>query len=283
SSYVVAIRLVSADSGSELAAYRASVDGPSQLLETIDKLTRKLRGRIGESLKAVRDAPALDQVTTSSLDALRKYAEAVRASDLTGDYVKSAQLLREAVAKDSNFAMAYRKLGVTLNNLQMPRAQVESALTRAYELRNRLPEKEKYLTIATYYMTGGFDRRKAIEAFQQALAVDSSDMTASVNLANQLRSSRQLARYDSIYRAINTSSRMTQLSMSNEAGVLLAQGKVTESESLYKEMAKRFPAARPSQTYPAIFMYLRGQYDSTEAFWKTKTSDPNLQIQQGAF
>src|SRR5262249_18832761 len=81
SGYVISIRLVSADSGSELAAYRASVDGTGQLLDAIDKLTRKLRGRIGESLKAVRDAPALDEVTTSSLDALRKYAEAVRASD----------------------------------------------------------------------------------------------------------------------------------------------------------------------------------------------------------
>src|SRR5205085_2539575 len=52
--YVVSIRLVAADSGNELAAFRKTVNAPSQLLDAIDELTRKLRGRIGESLKSVR-------------------------------------------------------------------------------------------------------------------------------------------------------------------------------------------------------------------------------------
>jgi tetratricopeptide (TPR) repeat protein len=283
SSYVVSIRLVSADSGSELAAYRTTVDGTGKLLDALDGLTRKLRGRIGESLKSVRDAPALDEVTTSSLDALRKYADAIRASDLNGDYVKTVQLLREAVAMDSNFAMAYRKLGVSLSNLQMPRAQIDSALDRAYQLRNRLPEKEKYLTIATYYMTGpALDRKKAADAFEHVLSVDSTDMTASVNLANTLRQRRELVRAESIYRAINTSSRATQVSMGNHASVLLTMGKTAEAESLYGEMAKRFPGSRTVQTYPAGFLYMRGEYDSTEAFWRGKIADPNILIRTGA-
>jgi len=282
-SYVVSIRLVSADSGSELAAYRASVADATQLLGAIDKLTRKLRGRIGESLKAVHDAPALDEVTTSSLDALRKYAEAVRASDLQGDYVKTAQLLREAVAKDSNFAMAYRKLGVTLNNLQLARPQIDSALTRAYQLRDRLPEKERYLTIASYYMTGpGMDRAKAADAFQQALNVDPNDMTAAVNLAGMLRSRRDLVRAESIYRAVNASPRATQISMSNHAGTLLAQGRVEAAESLFRETARQFPASNASQTYAARFLYIRGQYDSLEGFWRAKTTDPNALVKLGA-
>jgi len=282
-SYVVSIRLVSADSGAELAAYRASADGTGDLLKVLDDLTRKLRGRIGESLKSVRDAPALDQVTTSSLEALRKYAEANRASDLAGDYQKTEKLLRDAVALDSNFAMAYRKLGVTLSNLGMPRAQVDSALGRAYALRDRLPDKEKYLTIATYYMSGpGSDRKKAADAFQQVLSIDTGDMTASVNLANMLRQRRDLVRAESIYRAVNTSIRATQVSMGNHAGTLMAQGKLAESESVYREMSKRFPASRASQTYPALFMYARGQYDSTEAFWRAKSSDPNALIKIGA-
>jgi Flp pilus assembly protein TadD len=281
--YVVAIRLVSADSGSELAAYRKTVNGTSELLEAIDDLTRKLRGRIGESLKSVRDAPALDQVTTSSLEALQKYAEASRAFDLSGDYVKAAQLLREAVAKDTTFAMAYRKLGVALSNAGMPRPQIDSALTRAYQFRDRLPDKERYLTIATYYSTGpGLNRQKAAEAFQQALNVDTSDMTAAVNLANQLRSRRQFARAESLYAAINRSPRASQISMGNHAGTLVADGKAAEAESLYREMAKRFPAARAAQVYPAIFLYKRGQYDSAEAFWKKERDNPNPIFKLGA-
>ena len=56
----------------------------------------------------MRDAPALDQVTTGSLDALRKYAEASRAFDLTGDYTTAVQLLRESVKRmfEANKALA---------------------------------------------------------------------------------------------------------------------------------------------------------------------------------
>jgi len=40
----------------ELAAYQETANGPRELLETIDKITRKLRGRVGESLREIRRA-----------------------------------------------------------------------------------------------------------------------------------------------------------------------------------------------------------------------------------
>ncbi|HEX4683803.1 MAG TPA: protein kinase [Gemmatimonadaceae bacterium] len=276
SGYVVSLRLVSADSGAELAAYRATVDAPSQLLDAIDGLTRKLRGRIGESLKSVRDAPALDQVTTSSLDALRKYAEANRSIDLLGDYTKAIPMLREATRLDTNFAMAYRKLGVALINNGMPRAQSDSALSRAYALRDRLPEKEKYLAIATYYSSGpGLDRQKAIEALQQAVALDSTNPLVVNNLAAQLSGLRQYARAESLYHSINVTPRASQQTMQNEMSLLLNQGKVAAAESVSSEMTRRFPNALSVALLPANFMYMRGQSDSAEAFWRARTDDPN--------
>jgi tRNA A-37 threonylcarbamoyl transferase component Bud32/tetratricopeptide (TPR) repeat protein len=272
--YVVSIRLVAADSGNELAAFRKTVDSPSQLLDAIDELTRKLRGRIGESLKSVREAPALDEVTTSSLDALRKYAEANRAFDLEGDYTKTAALLREAVAIDTTFAMAYRKLGVALSNNGMPRPSVDSALSRALEFSKRLPEKERYLAIGTYYDIGpGRDRRKASDAFQQVLNIDSTDAAALNNLANDLRSLRQYARAESLYRVIATSPRVPQVSISNYVATLFVDGKISQAESVYNELQRRFPTVR-AQMYPS-FAYQRGQIDSAEGFWRDRRNDPN--------
>src|SRR5262249_50944620 len=40
--------------------------------------------------------------------------------------------------------------------------------------------------------------------------------------------------------------------------------------------------SRASQTYPSIFLYARGQYDSTEVFWRAKMSDPNTLVRIGA-
>ena len=283
SGYVVSIRLVSADSGSDLAAFQKTVNGTSELLDAIDQLTRKLRGRIGESLKSVRDAPALDKVTTSSLEALRLYAEASRAFDLEGDYVKSEKLLRQAVARDTMFAMAYRKLGVTLSNLGMSRAAIDSALSRAYEYRDRLPERERYVTIATYFQTGpGFDRQKAAEAYQQAVAIDSTDVTALVGLANNYRSRRQFARAESLYAAVNASPRASQVSWSNYAGTFLADGNLAAADSAFAEVRRRFPNALTGQVAPGALMYQRGQFDSVEAFWRTRSASPNTLVKLNA-
>ena len=281
--YVVSIRLVSADSGNELAAFRKTVDGPSQLLDAIDDLTRKLRGRIGESLKTVREAPALDQVTTSSLEALRKYAEASRAFDLAGDYTKATGLLREAVAQDTTFAMAYRKLGVALSNNGMPLPQVDSALTKAFKYSDRLPERERYLTIASYYETGpGRDRRQARAALEHVLSIDSLDPTALNNLGNNQRAMRQLARAESLYRVLASSPRAPQVSVGNFAGTLFMNGKLAASESVFREIRQRFPAAPMGQVYPALFMYQRGQMDSAEAFWRARLRDANPMSQLNA-
>ena len=276
SGYVLSLRLVSADSGSSLASFQKTVDGPSELLDGIDELTRKLRGRIGESLKTVRDAPPLDQVTTSSLPALRKFAEAQRATDLDGDYARAATLLREAVALDTTFAMAYRKLGVTLSNLGMPRPQIDSALEKAYRYRERLSEKERHLAVASYYANGpGRNRERAAEAFEQALAIDPTDVTALIGLANNLRMRRQFTRAESLYKAAATGTRPAQVTLGNLGGTLFNAGKIAEAESVYRDMRERFPNSQAAQTVWPVFMYHRGQLDSAEAFWRERTRDPN--------
>jgi len=276
SGYAVSVRLVAADSGNELAAFRKTIDAPSQLLDAIDELTRKLRGRIGESLKSVRDAPALDEVTTGSLESLRKYAEANRAFDLESDYQRAAGLLREAVATDTTFAMAYRKLGISLSNSGMPRAQIDSALTRAFKYSARLPEKERFLAIGSYYQSGpGFDRKKAAEAFARVLSVDSMDPAALNNLANVWRGLRQFTRAESLYQRLVASPRAPQVAFSNFVGTLFTDGKLAAAESAYKEWQQRLPPSAASLAYPALFMYSRGQIDSAEMYWRSRQNEPS--------
>ena len=78
SGFVLTLRLLTADSARELASFRQGADGPAQLIDAVDALSRKLRGKIGESLRAVQASPPLAQVTTASIDALPKYTEARR-------------------------------------------------------------------------------------------------------------------------------------------------------------------------------------------------------------
>src|SRR4029079_16128428 len=66
--YIVAVRLVRADSGVELASFRETGDGPRGLIDAADNLARSLRAKAGESLRSVNATPPLFQATTASLD-----------------------------------------------------------------------------------------------------------------------------------------------------------------------------------------------------------------------
>jgi tRNA A-37 threonylcarbamoyl transferase component Bud32/TolB-like protein len=121
--FIITARLVNAQSGDELAVFRESAANAGEIIPTVDKLTRALRGKIGESLKSVKDAPALSQVTTSSLDALRAFAAGLRANDVEGDYPKAIALFEQAIAKDSGFAAAYVQLNYSLGNARVQPAR----------------------------------------------------------------------------------------------------------------------------------------------------------------
>jgi hypothetical protein len=70
--YVIALRLVSAQTGDELATFRETAKDQSEILPVVDRLAKEVRAKIGESLRTVQGAPPLEQVTTPSLEALRE-------------------------------------------------------------------------------------------------------------------------------------------------------------------------------------------------------------------
>ncbi len=189
--YLVTTKLVNTRTGDVLASYQETAASAAELLNAIDAATRKLRARIGESLRTIQSEAPLEQATTSSLDALRKYAEGVRANDVEGNYLKAVALLREAVAIDSTFGIAYRKLAVALGNSLEPIALQRAAIERAYKLRDRMSPRERDLAMGVYYGTRPYvDRARAIEAYEDALRLDPQSYTAAGNLA-QLEASRR--------------------------------------------------------------------------------------------
>ncbi|MFI5311935.1 MAG: protein kinase [Gemmatimonadales bacterium] len=164
--YVLTLRLLTTDSARVIASFQASGDGPKGLIDAADKVARDLRAKAGESLRSVQNAVPLTRARTASLEALRLYSEGTFANDVETDWAKSMRLLQQAVAVDSTFAEGWRKLAVAMSNLRLPRARVDSAATRAYRLRGRLPDGEQASIEAYYFHSGpGRDREKAIAAY----------------------------------------------------------------------------------------------------------------------
>ncbi|HEX9755211.1 MAG TPA: serine/threonine-protein kinase, partial [Gemmatimonadales bacterium] len=115
SGYLLSVRLLAAGDGETLLGARESAADVSELIEAVDRLSRKLREGIGESLRSLRSQQPLEAVTTGSLEALRLYTESVLATT-RGDFTESIRLLEQSIALDSGFAMAWRKLAVALFN-----------------------------------------------------------------------------------------------------------------------------------------------------------------------
>ncbi len=179
-SFVITAHLLTAD-GELLANARATAADSTRIIEAIDQLSRDLREQIGESYTSMRKSPPLAQVTTSSVEALRKYTEA-GVQRREGNLDAAIALLEDAIATDSTFAMAYRGIGIFLQNKFEQWSRQYWAHSKAYEYRDRLTEREKWLVTATYYLDVEDDPAQAISAYENVLRVDPEHMAAVNNI-----------------------------------------------------------------------------------------------------
>jgi tetratricopeptide (TPR) repeat protein/tRNA A-37 threonylcarbamoyl transferase component Bud32/TolB-like protein len=282
SGFVVALRLASTDSAADLWSDRATARNLDDLLPTVDDLTRKLRGRIGESLRDVQGAPRLAQVTTSSLDALRKFSAANRANDVEQNYPKAVALLREAVAIDPLFAEAWRKLAVALRNARLPRSQSDSAVSAAYRLRERLTESERLSTTAYYYYVGpGRDRAKAIPAYE-ALMERGDTGAAANNLALVYLTRREFAHAESLFAQAIRQAPGFALPYNNIASTQVYLGKLREADASALLARTRFPA-NPTPAQLQMWMwYYRGKFEEYGRALDSARHSANVNIRSRA-
>jgi eukaryotic-like serine/threonine-protein kinase len=261
--YILTLRLVTADSGIELTSFREAGDGPRGLIDAADKVARDLRGKIGESLRSIQATPPLADVTTASLDALKKYSAAVRANNVEINFTKTVALAREAVAADSTFASAWRLLAIGMNNARMPLAPRDSALERAFRYRDRLPERERLYTVATYYWSGPHrDRAKAAAAFQAADQKQGVDGDNNLSLILAYRGEYARAESMNLHQIARDSG--FALVYGNAANRELDQGNLKEAEATLALARHRFPGRDFEATIS--LWYAQGRLDEAERY-----------------
>jgi len=163
--YVLGLKAATCSNGRSLARVQVISDSKEHLLKALNEGATSLRGKLGESLSTVQkyDTP-VEQATTSSLEALNAYSLGLKAKDLKGDEA-ALPLFERATQLDPSFAMAYALLGTSYSNLGERNRAAES-LGKAYELRERVSESEKFY-IDSYYrdlVVGDLD--KAAEVYQ---------------------------------------------------------------------------------------------------------------------
>src|SRR5205807_1554122 len=178
-------------------AVRGNAQDDGAIIGAVDRLSHRLRERIGESLKSIRASDPLEQVTTRSLEALRKYSQGVRASD-AAQMARAVTLLQEAIALDTTFAMAYRKLAVVLSNAGGAQSRIAAAATQAFRHRDRLTPFERDLAEAYYYTSVEYDPAKTEAAYRAALEQQPENGVALNNLALLFNERRRFAEAEAL-------------------------------------------------------------------------------------
>jgi tetratricopeptide (TPR) repeat protein len=257
--------------GTVLTSHRETAADSSQILPAIDNLSKKLRERIGESYASIHADEPLERATTANLEALalRLYSQAVEAADARADVPRAVALLEEALALDTAFAMAWRKLGVVLMNRQQQRTRALEALEKAYQHRDRLTKRERYFAAASWFQQGTREPEKAIPAYENLLEMDPEDDWALNNLGVAYMQLRDLDRAaEHFRRAVEADSASSSLPLSNLTGTLVGLGRLEEAEQTLNEHRRLYPDDAAAYRNAAVLASVRGEYDAAREGWE---------------
>jgi tetratricopeptide (TPR) repeat protein len=162
--YSITLEAINSQDGATITGALAEAEGRDQVLRALGKAARELRERLGESLSTMQqfDAP-LEQATTSSLDAFKAWSRGMELTRSgTGGAIPFYHLAKEL---DPNFAKADVSLSLAYSNQGQLELAAEHA-AKAFALRDRVTERERFDIASNYYALNSGDLLKAIEVIE---------------------------------------------------------------------------------------------------------------------
>jgi serine/threonine protein kinase/tetratricopeptide (TPR) repeat protein len=163
--YVIGLEALNCASGDVLAREQVTAGGKEQVLPALGQAASKLRNEVGESLSSVQkfDVP-LEQATTNSLEALKAFTLSEKAFNEKGD-ADAIPFVKRAIELDPNFALAYDYLAGHYFNSNQPNLGA-TYTKKAFDLRERVTEREKLIITADYYSSVTGELEKADQAYE---------------------------------------------------------------------------------------------------------------------
>jgi eukaryotic-like serine/threonine-protein kinase len=189
--YMVGLEAVGCGNGDSLATEQGEASSKEDAVKALSKVAASLRAKLGESLSSVQRFDVPIEITTPSLEALKTFSMGVTTQGHKGD-AEALPFLRRAIELDPNFAMAYARLAVAYGNLGQPSLAAEN-LKKAYALRDRVSEREKFHITADYYAFATGELEKEAQTYVLWMQSYPRDFIPHANLGDN---SKALGQYD---------------------------------------------------------------------------------------
>jgi tetratricopeptide (TPR) repeat protein len=237
SQYLLTLSAQDCVNGETLAEEAVTAPGKDAVLASLGQAATAFREQLGESLASLqRYDQNIERATTTSLEALKAYSQGMTTRRTQGDF-DSLPFFRRAVELDPDFALAHARLGTVLSNLNLS-DEAEKSAARAFELRDKASERERFYIDARYYSTVARDPDKAIESYRLLLGTYPDDYAAHANVGSLYRAKGEADR--ALYHleeAVRLAS-MQPLGRLNLAGVYADAGRFDDARRAYEEVLK---------------------------------------------
>jgi len=236
--YVVSFEAVECQTGHQIAHLQAEAENKEAVLKTVDDAAVSLRRRLGESAASLEQFnKPLENATTSSLEALKLYSDAL-ALTLRGQMQDAIPLLKKAVELDPKFARAYASLGMRYSNLGEEKAAAEY-IGKAFQMRDQVSEEEKAAITTFYYYNVLGDREKTLATLHAWEAMYPDAWGPHLELGYIYSETGQYEEAIREQRALVKALPHTSRSYADLAGSLMRTGRYDDAKEVLREgMAK---------------------------------------------
>ena len=234
--FVIGVDAVGCSSGDTLAKEQEEAASKQDVLKALSKAAASLRTKMGESLASVQKFDVPVEATTPSLEALKAYSMGITTGRSKGD-AEAIPFMKRAIELDPNFAMAYVGIAVEYSNLGQASLAADNA-KKAYELRDRVSDREQYRISAFYfqYVTGEVE--KATEAYELWAKSYPRDIVPHGNLGSLYAA---LGQYDKAIAETEACQRLepTLPGYSNLAEYYVSVGRLKDARQTIQEAQQR--------------------------------------------
>jgi serine/threonine protein kinase/Flp pilus assembly protein TadD len=270
SHYVITLDAMNAQSGESIAREQVEAGSKEQVLSSLGQAASAMREELGESLSSIKkhDVP-IEQATTSSLEALKAYAMG-NEERAKGKTQESLNLYKRAIELDPNFAMAYARIAVFHGN----RGELEEAqpyAQKAFDLRDRVSERERLYISEKYYNYVLGDIDKALEVLQTWSRLYPNDFTPHNNLAlNYMFFGRYEDALKEALEAVRLSPNTTS-ARDNLIGSFMALNRFDEAGEALEQLKSLYPDNPAVHFNNYLLAFIRGDQTAMEreAQWAT--------------
>lgn len=232
SQYVLGVDAIGCSTGDTLAKEQVEAATKQDVLKALGQVATSLRARLGESLATVQKFDVPVEATTPSLEALKAFSMGITTFRNKGN-AEAVPFYKRAIELDPNFAVAYASLGLVYGNLGQANLSAQN-IRKAYELRDRVSEREKYRISALYYQNVTGELEQSSQVYELWAKSYPKDSIPPGNLAYIYG---QLGQYEKALTA-NEDSQLLQkdvLGYFNTAGTYLALNRIDDAQKQIEE------------------------------------------------